>query len=236
MKHLLAKTLTLIALLSCSVLAADDLVFSAVSNGTNYFSSGVEYGNEVDLAGTSRRVSELLIGYFGDFKATPNASFTVRLYANDGPVEGFQTPEGPVHLNAPGSLLWQSGSFAALPGYQGALVSVPTIAVPQQFTWTISFSGLAQVPGNQAGLLLADKPTVGSTLFTGDFGALPYFWAKDANPNFPGEPWCLNANLADPTQTYYFYAKIYAVPEPAAWVLGILGAAVLFVAGRRVRR
>ncbi|MBI5387106.1 MAG: HYR domain-containing protein [Verrucomicrobia bacterium] len=144
-----------------------------------------EVGNEIYLAGTARRLQDFSFEYWGT-NLTGAADFdgpvTVRLrfYANDGvPFNGYPTP---------GTLLYDSGDAAIVPtsravllyGYNdlmGGLVPLTT-AVPNNFTWTVQFSGLGA--NDRAGVDLYSPPTIGVT-FTDYWQRQPAGWQLFTN-------------------------------------------------------
>jgi len=117
--------------------------------GTDYESVN-EYGDEVILAGTARIVTEIQIEYYAQF--TPNGTQLgrVRFYANTGPLwhgnSDYPTPASP-------PLYEQTFSLAT--NFQVAVIEVPNVVVPDEFTWTVQFLGVSQSSTNdRAGLRL----------------------------------------------------------------------------------
>lgn len=112
--------------------------------------TGPEYemGNQITLAGTARIVTEFLFGYA---TAGPGARVraTVRFRANDGA------------NGAPGTLLFKSGPISLHRvhlGWKTETLSGLGIAVPDTFTWTVSFNE-TDLSGFVVGY---GPPTVGS--------------------------------------------------------------------------
>ena len=117
------------------------------------YSSSLEFGDEIILAGTNRFLTNFLLEYFGtNFSGDERAR--VRFYRNDGPL----TPSGAA---VPNSLLYDTGFFG-IRQTAGATLALTDLAltVPDSFTWTILFSGLS---GDEAaGLDIYRPPGVGN--------------------------------------------------------------------------
>ena len=111
-----------------------------------------EMGDEITLAGTQRIVTDFMFGYYGVFTPDGDETARIRFYANDGPEE------------APGTLLYDSGTFPIMPGYdQTHTLTGLFVIVPDTFTWTCQFGGVTQWPYDLAALYLYDPPSVGSS-------------------------------------------------------------------------
>jgi hypothetical protein len=188
-----------------------------------------EYGDEIFLAPGNRSVSEFVFQYFGDFNPTndPGAEAVVRFYENNGP-DGLP---GPQTALMPGSLLWQSPAIPLLTGYNIVTLGVPLVEVPDNFTWTVRFTGLSGADGNAAGLMLADPPTIGLPLPGGRVGSYWDAWVKD-DPNRDDSWSLINFGFGPTDPKASFYARVTAVPEPRTWILLGAGTAVLW----RMRR
>lgn len=135
-------------------------------NSTQY--SGIDYesvneaGDEVTLAGTARVVTEIQIEYWADFVAQGDEVGRVRFYANTGPPWNG-APDAPTPAAPP---IYEE-TFQLFTGYQTTVISVPNVVVPDDFTWTVQFLGIAQTSGpvnDRAGLLFYGTPTVGRSL------------------------------------------------------------------------
>jgi hypothetical protein len=124
--------------------------------GTNVYYQVQEYGDEIVLGGTSRVVDEFQFEYYGDFVATGVEMARLRLYKNDGPPDSNGDP-------TPGTVLYDSGPFSILPGYQTKAFSGLNLTVPTDITWTVQFTGLVGGTGDEAGLIIRNPPTVGSS-------------------------------------------------------------------------
>jgi hypothetical protein len=140
-----------------SVSAQIQIVYdNSAGINTNVYYSNFEYGDEIFLAGGSRNVTEFRLEYYGDFVTTGDETGRLRLYKNDGKLDGFGDP-------TPGTLLYDSGTFPITPGYQTKIFSGFSITVPTDLTWTIQFGGLIGGDGDRAGLIIQGPPTVGSS-------------------------------------------------------------------------
>lgn len=166
-----------------------------------------EIGNEVTVTGANWQVTGLSIEIYSQGAAFPNgtpgyADFQVQLYDNNG------------SGGAPGALLWQSAvDYVSYPGGLSTLnFSVPDVAVPDTFTWTLAYSNTSPTP---PALPLASDPTVGAddtSWFRGSGGA----WGSSGEENF--------------------VAQITAVPEPGAGALLSAGALAVWLRGAFKKR
>jgi hypothetical protein len=181
---------------------------------TSAFRTGLEYGDEIKLAGVERFVTEFLAGYFGDFPDGPAPTGRVRFYANDGT---DAIPGSQVALR-PKTVIWESGPFSLGRNNQ-EIVLQPNVTVPDSFTWTIQFDGLNDVVGNGAALSVVNPVTVGGELSNGSIGSFNDFWIKNGSTE---DSWALNV-LSGGTVPANFYARVTAVPEPGSLVLASLG-------------
>ncbi len=191
-----------------------------------------EYGDEVYLVAGNRNVSEFVFQYFGDFNPTnsPDGEATVRFYANDGP----DGEPGPQTVPMPGSLLWESPTIPLLTGYNIVTLGVPFVEVPDQFTWTVLFSGLSGADGDAAGLMLSDPPGIGLPLAGGRVGSYWDAWIRN-DPNTMDSWALINFGFGPDDPKANFYARVTTVPEPGTWVLLGLGSALIWVVKRQRR-
>lgn len=157
--------LTFLATLVAATAVNAEVVYdnTGTFRGSRSFSQ-LQQGDEVNPAGISRTIVELLIGVNQQgFAGT--ADLQARLYANDGPG------------GEPGTMLWESALMDDVPLSGGDdLVSftVPGIEVPDPFTWTIQISDTSPVA---AGLPHYGPPSVGGSPDYAWFGA-PGSWTK----------------------------------------------------------
>ena len=136
-------------------------------------------------------------------------------------------------------MLWESDLLPLLkntdplqPGIFGiASLPVPNVIVPETFTWTVQFSGLT---GSETAVLtISDPVSVGKQLPgfpPGSFvvGSYNDYW-EEADP-FNADSWALRST---PGTDFNFFAKVTAVPEPQTVALLLVGAGLLFFAGRQ---
>ena len=187
--------------------------------------STYQVGNEINLAGTERLLTDFSFEFWGTNTASPgNITFAgsvkaqVRFYLNDGPTfNGFATP---------GTMFYDSGLFAvSTPTPRSTFVFNTTdfgggLLIPgNSLTWTVTFSGMGAT--DSVGLDLYSPPTVGS-----DFSD---YWENQ------GSGWALRTNSLSSSMTFGSHFEA-TVPEPSSITLSILGGVGLFVALRRMRR
>lgn len=153
---------------------------------TAYY-SGLEFGDEITLAGSDRWISGFSFEYFAEFAATGDETARLRFYANDGP-----TGENP--SATPGTLLLDTGQFSIQSGYKTARVLGLDFQIPDSFTWTVEFSGLSET--ERAGLLIDETVEVGSSESD--------FWEKRQ------EGW---RSLTLPGLSANFIAQVIVAPE-----------------------
>ncbi len=179
----------------------DDTGVEVVYDGTrqlnpDFFQTGIlvqdgvaagpfEFGDEVSLYGTARVLNEFVFHYFGDMGRNAIAMATLRFYANDRP---FQDPITGKQLMAPGSLLWQSERFPLARGRVEARIPVPSIEVPDTFTFTIEVPGLAGVGGNRFGLYTTSSRAAVGTSYNDFWTKEPGGWTISNLRNNPGAP------------------------------------------------
>ncbi len=220
--------------------ARAEIVYDNTSNSrTNAFSPSSQFhdavvrtfGDEVNLAGVSRQVTEFVVGYVGDFNALTAADkVTVSFYANDG-----ANYSGP-NTEKPSTLLWQSNPFQLANGANELTIAVPNIMVPGRFTWVVQFAGTTGAAGNNAGLIFSDPPTVGAVLNNGKIGSYNDIWIQTDPSN--ADSWALFTNLKDGSGNSLpanFFARVVAVPEPSTWALAALGGSLLWWSSRQRR-
>lgn len=174
-----------------------------------FTSPSMEGGDEVNLGGTDRAVTNIDILFYSLWDPG-TVDTTVRFYKNDG------------GGGAPGTLLWQSSTFTALAHVQGLQTysfAVPSVVVPNTFTWTIGLANRAGSTGD-IGPALADPPSVGSSA--------NYFWWNNAGV------W--NQTGWGPSPIANFGARITAAPVPEPASMGVLAlGAVAMIRRRRMK-
>ena len=184
-----------------------------------WFNAGVEFGDQVNLAGSSRLLTDFKVDYYLSPAASGNEVAQIRFYANDGASNGQVN-------GTPGTLLFDSGTFALsttvdAKGFNTIDINLSSsggVNVPDSFTWTILFGGID--PIEQAGVLFYNPPTVGSSYDD--------FWAKSADGS-----WALNTFPAA-GRVANFGAQVTAIPEPGTVALAVVGGLIwLGVAARR---
>jgi hypothetical protein len=196
-----------VAAVSFQASASADLIFDntiASANTDVVTNPFPQFGGEVTAAaGTSRVVTELDISFNTQGNSVVFADLQAILYANDGPV------------GLPGTLLWQSSvmSHVLINGDNTLIAfSVPSVIVPDTFTWTSAITNASRpmgwAPGSGATTGVFDRVVEG----------MPGSWGF-IEPDFE-------------TQARVFAS---AVPEPASCSLLIVGAAGAALS-RRCRR
>ena len=205
-----------IALLSASLLFGITGQSATVYNNSDNLlnrsfspSNNAEFGDQVFLSGNERRLTDFQFDYFVSDTASGNESAELFFYRNDGGASA----------TAPGTLLYRSGEFALDKGFQTVLAQALSVTVPNTFTWTVKFGGVDL--GEQVGLMLANPPTLGTSVDD--------FWVRNSDGSWAT---FLVDNGASPGN---FSARITAVPEPGMMVLALLGGLALigFRSGRR---
>jgi hypothetical protein len=163
------------AVFAFSSLNAQSQVLYANTNtfqGANFNYGNGEVGNQVSLAGTAATYWITNFVFQIDFLevitgALPTGSemADLRFYENNGP------PASPSGAATPGTVLYDSGAFPiggftllSLVNFSGPADFGAITVVPQNFTWTVIFSGLAT--NVTAGLALYSPATIGTNYDT----------------------------------------------------------------------
>ena len=153
-------------------------------------------GDEVTLAGTARTLTEISIGFRGDFldHGLDGDEFVqVTLYENDGP------------SGEPGTAFFQSDLLPITSPdattepqiFTDRLVlPLPNVLAPDSFTWAVNRFGMTN-GADTVGLLLGGTPSIGSS---GN-----YVWISHS----PGT-W-----IQSPGNQANYDAEIIAIPEPS---------------------
>ncbi len=201
------------ALASFGAASAASTIYSNIDPAADQhaiYGFGGEYGDEIVFDGGYRTVETFRFDYTSNYDLAGGAVF--RIYDNLG--------DG----GAPKNLLFESSPFDikknALDKYNVVTLDLGGLEfrLPEdRATWTVSFSGIGNQ--NEAGILLYDAPTVGSSKND--------FWVKN------GSIWSLQQVSGGKVAN--FAAEIVAVPEPSTYALLGLGAFAL-VAVRRFRK
>lgn len=218
------KLLVLAAVVSAASMTgrADTLVYNNTSNylGTSYYVANTEFGDQITLSDstTDRYLTKFMFEYTTGHGNSGDEKVWLRFYAMDGP--GL--------IPTPGSILFDSrtsGFATDIPLTSGTAEQVElsgiSILVPNSFTWTVQFSGVAA--SETVGLIMYNPPTVGTTFDD--------YWEKS-------DTGWVTKRL--PPNNYSFGALAYAVavPEPGTLQLGVLAgiSALGFLFQRRMRK
>ncbi len=177
-------------------------VYEVPAGNNTYYSTSLEYGDEIRLDGypaTGWVLQSVTIPYYSNYENTGGLS--IKIYANDGALVNGKA--------SPGSVLYSSGPIDVL--NNGGTVTVPFAnipdnLVPSSFTYSVSFSGVGGA--NQAGLYVPNAaPSVGSSFND--------FWQNT------GSGWELRTMQSGDLAN--FQVSITAVPEPSVVALASLG-------------
>jgi len=230
-KNLVCAMMVVMASGLCS--RADDIYDnSGIANGYGFtMANGVQVGNEVSISpGSAWTLTNFTIQYYAP-ALTSDIGIEVRFYLNDSGTftNGFQTP---------GTLFYDSGVFSAVPtgpnaGYgtvfytsAGGDFSSPnattplTIALPSDFTFTITFTSISG--SDLVELPLANNLTNAYSQTVGDY------WLNDGSGN-----WALMTNAAPANFVVDFAGT---VPEPSTFGLAAIGGLVLMGVNRLRRK
>lgn len=208
--HLSKSIAVLSASLFLSATSFASVVYDNTTTSLNQsFTPGnnVEFGDQVFLDGSERRITDFSFDYFLGTTTSGNETGELFFYQNDGAA------------GAPGTVLYRSGSFGLTSGQQTILAPALSVTVPNTFTWAVAFAGIDF--GEETGLIIADPASVGASLND--------FWVKNSAGTWS------TFEILDGATPGSFSARITAVPEPTTFMLGLLGG--LGVLGfRRLRR
>ncbi len=213
-----------IAVIACAITlgrsaSAQTIVYdNSKTYSGSYELSNTEFGDQVFTSGVNvnNQLTGISFEYYGSFFSTSGRTGQLTIYANDGP------------LGAPNTALYQSASFNLANGYNTINITGITSTIipaaaggsggsgvsnPGSVTWAVKFSGLT--PGEGAGLLIFEKPTVGTS--NNDY------WQRDS-----GGAWALK-QISGGSPIANFGARITAIPEPS--VIQLTAVAGAFLAG-----
>jgi hypothetical protein len=182
---------------------------------TDYYMFGRQYGDDINLAGSGRIVTQFTFLYFGNIPTNliSAGEWRIRFYKNDGALEYTNI----LSTQKPKSLIWESGVYPVQPGYQKTTLAVPQVTVPDRFTWTVEFFNLPQDSNNGAGLVLANPPTIGAKLpgnTSPVIGSYSDFWMlEEADIE---DSWSLHLFSSDPAvgPQGNFFAQVVTVANP----------------------
>lgn len=188
-------TLFTISLLAARAAFADIVYDNSNSYSGFDYESPNEYGDQVELAGTARSVTEIQIEYYASFTPHGNEVARVRFYSNTGPLWN-----GNADAPTPAAVPLYEETFTPIQGYQTAVITVPNVVVPNTFTWTVQFLNIAQDANNVAGLLFYGVPTVGKSFDD--------FWEHATTG------WELSAQQDVPNNNFGVQISAVAAPTP----------------------
>lgn len=186
----------------------------AYDNSTGYQNTvtdrgNIELGDEINLTTGASTLTDFAFEY--NYSGGDGATGVLRLWDKAG--------------NLPGTLLFQSSSFALQSGFHTASVNGLSLAVPGTLVWTVDFDGIGT--GETAGLLFYNGVGVGS----GPGQSFDDYWENLGTVAAPN--WALSETPASAGLIDNFGARVTVVPEPTTVGLLIGGAAVLGLAARR---
>ena len=173
----------LLSLGSLSISKAEVIYENLTTPQSHFVSETREHGDQVDLGGTARRLTQIVFYYYANFVPTGDEAVKVRLYNNLTPYDDFR--------KSPTTLLYESDWISISPGTATRQIDDLNILLPlDNVTFTVEFKGLLAT--EQAGLLFYDPPTEGYSFNE--------FWIRTASGvwrtiNYPSVPG-LRANLA----------------------------------------
>jgi hypothetical protein len=216
------QRITSLAFLSATLLGSSagyaSIVYDNSTTDLNrsYFpGNGIEFGDEIFLSGSDRTITDFRFETFLSNNSDGNETGTLVLRLNDGPLlsPGRNAPGTAIYTSAPFDLTTGRGTVVAT----GLSIDVPSTV--DHFTWSVVLNGVDA--GEQAGLMLYNPPTVGSSFDD--------FWQNASGT------W--NTFLVDGGATpANFAARITAVPEPSTITLGAVGTLALLGYLRLKRR
>lgn len=203
-------------LLSSVATWASEIVFENMTGvTTNYYMFGRQYGDDINLTGSGRVVTQFSFLYYGNVPTNlvSPGEWRIRFYKNDGALENPAVATS----QKPNTLLWDSGTYPVLPGYRKTTLEVPRITVPDRFTWTVEFYNLPQDSSAGAGLVLANPPTIGAVLpgkSSTVIGSYTDFWMLE-EADIP-DSWTLQIFSTNPNvgPQGNFFAQVVTAANP----------------------
>lgn len=171
-----------------------DYPYTDGTTGASY--DGV--GARVSVEGPNRKLTSVNVLFGADTLSNPGAAFVLRLWAPD-------SSDSSANVGRPGTLLWTS-PVQPIPNGLDPLtnpqfttnVPIPNIVVPNEFCWTVEFSGLTGGAGALAGPFVRWSPAPGNSVngiyqrntttgvWEGPFVFLPNGWTN-GGPTFQFE-------------------------------------------------
>jgi hypothetical protein len=212
-----------LALLSPVQLSADTVIYDNTTYSTQIsVSTGMLVGDEVVAAGTARRVTRLELGVYSQ-RHIARGDFQAWLFANDGTG------------GAPGTMLWQSSildNYALTGGFDLIPFTVPSVLVPNRFTWAIQTTDYSPVA---VATNVFGPPTIGE-------GTPDYAWFGGPNSwthvgRYNGVPMDLMARItaSEVVPDIPDVPDVPSVPEPGTAILSSLAVALLACRSKRGR-
>ncbi len=199
---------------------------------TRFDPGTAQVGDQIQLAGTERYLTQFDFEYWGNNTANPLAfagsvQARVKFYQNDGAlVNGYASP---------GSVIYDSGLFG---------ISSPTTRSTEVFTiatgdfsssglylpssgltWTVQFSGMGAT--DSLGVDIYNPAVTGSSV---PAAGLQDYWQDS------GSGWQLLTNTVPMNFGARFFASAEPVPEPAALPLTAFAGCLAWVLGRRAKK
>ncbi len=158
----------------------DEIIYDNTSNSLGHYAGEQrEFGDQLDLEGTARTLTELDFEYFADIAPDGTQGMKVRLYSNEVPYDNFR--------NRPTELLYESGFLPLIKGYGTRKITGLDVRLPRDtVTFTVEFLGLKT--NESGGLLFYSPPTVGFSFNE--------FWRRTATGGWE----VVRYSTTDPTQ------------------------------------
>ncbi len=204
---------------------------NSVNDLVTRFNPGTaEIGDQIQLAGTERYLTQFDFEYYGENTVTPLAfagpvQARVRFYENNGAlVSGYASPGtaffdsgwfGGFGTTPRSTLVFTAGSDFAAAG-----LFIPTSTI----TWSVQFAGM--VGTDSVGVDIYNPPVTGSSV---PAAGMQDFWQDS------GSGWQLLTNTVPMNFGARFFATADPVPEPSAVPLTAFGSCLAWLISRRSR-